>query len=188
MGFNRRKMEDERRGIADKEAAARRATDAQVLEDAKRLIDAWNERQSNRMPMLFSPTIGAAIAARHWWLQNEWETVQASRDRDAIYQYLTAVFELVMWWAMEGKAVKRANRALPLRGYNSEREPEPFAAVILCTADRLKVDDRTRSKWSRVLRYAAEYKGLDEPLRSFIKRKSGINKCAARFARRLRIF
>ena len=28
-------------------------------------------------------------------LQNEWETVQASRDRDAIYQYLTAVFELV---------------------------------------------------------------------------------------------
>src|ERR1700733_14078114 len=33
----------------------RRATDAQVLEDADRLIGAWNERQANRMPMLFSP-------------------------------------------------------------------------------------------------------------------------------------
>ena len=47
MGFNRRKMEDQRRRqAAEKEAATRRATDAQVLEDAKRLIAAWNERQA----------------------------------------------------------------------------------------------------------------------------------------------
>jgi hypothetical protein len=32
-----------------------------VLEDAERLIAAWNERQAKRMPMLFSPTIGASI-------------------------------------------------------------------------------------------------------------------------------
>jgi hypothetical protein len=61
MGFNRRKMEDQRRQAAEKEAAARRATDAHVLEDAERLIGAWNERQSKQMPMLFSPTIGAAM-------------------------------------------------------------------------------------------------------------------------------
>ena len=54
MGFNRRKMEDRRRDAAEKEAAARRATDAQVLEDAERLIVAWNERQAKRMPMLFA--------------------------------------------------------------------------------------------------------------------------------------
>ena len=118
-------------------------------------------------------------------LQNEWETVQASRDRDAIYQYLTAVFELVLWWAKEGRAVKRAHRALHLRGHNSAREPEPFAALILCTSDPEKVDDRTRSKWSRVLRYAAEFKALDELLRDFIKRRGGINDCAARSSRRL---
>ena len=46
MGFNRRKMEDQRRDAANKEAATRRATDAQVLEDAERLIAAWNERQA----------------------------------------------------------------------------------------------------------------------------------------------
>jgi hypothetical protein len=58
MGFNRLKMEDQRRQAAEKEVVARRATDAPVLEDAERLIAAWNERQTKRMPMLFSPTIG----------------------------------------------------------------------------------------------------------------------------------
>jgi hypothetical protein len=43
---------------AEKEAANRRATDAQVLEDAERLIAAWNERQAKRMPMLFSQNAG----------------------------------------------------------------------------------------------------------------------------------
>ena len=48
MGFNRRKMEDQRRDAAEKEAAARRATDAQVLEDAERLITAWSARHYAR--------------------------------------------------------------------------------------------------------------------------------------------
>jgi hypothetical protein len=116
-------------------------------------------------------------------LENEWEIVQASHSRNAVYGYLTAVFELVEWWAKEGKAVKRAHRAFRLRGHQSVREPEPFAAVILCTSDPDKADDRMRSKWSRALRFAAEFKDLDESLRVFIKRKGGINKCAARFAR-----
>ena len=57
MGFNKRKMEVARR----QEAAARRATDRQILEDAEQLVTAWNERQAKRTPMLFSLTIGAAI-------------------------------------------------------------------------------------------------------------------------------
>ena len=63
MGFNRRKMEDRRRQEAEKEAAARRATEKQILEDADHLVAVWNQRQVKRMPMLFSPTIGAAITA-----------------------------------------------------------------------------------------------------------------------------
>ncbi|HXQ83472.1 MAG TPA: hypothetical protein VN769_05340 [Xanthobacteraceae bacterium] len=81
MGFNRRKMEDQRRHAAEKEAAARRATDAQVLEDAERLIGVWNERQAKRMPLLFAPTIGAAIASRHWFL---WVRCPACRTTQAI--------------------------------------------------------------------------------------------------------
>jgi hypothetical protein len=126
-----------------------------------------------------------AMSATLLRLQNEWEAVQASRNRDAIYGYLTAVFQLVEWWAQEEMALKRAYQALHLRGYNSVREPEPFAAIILCTSDPEKADYRTRSKWSRTLRYAAEYKDQKEALRDFIRRKGGINKCAQRFARRL---
>jgi hypothetical protein len=81
MGYNRRKMEAEQKAKADAEVAVRRATDAQVLEDAERLIAAWNERQANRMPMLFAPTIGAAIAARHWFL---WVRCPACRTTQAI--------------------------------------------------------------------------------------------------------
>jgi hypothetical protein len=81
MGFNRRKMEDERRRTADKEAAAQLATDPQLLEDAERLVTAWNKRQARRMPMLFSPTIGAAIAARYWFL---WVRCPACRTINAV--------------------------------------------------------------------------------------------------------
>jgi hypothetical protein len=81
MGFNRRKLEEQRREAAEKEAASRRATDAQVLEDAERLISAWNKRQVRRMPMLFSPPIGAAIAAQYWFL---WIRCPACRTINAI--------------------------------------------------------------------------------------------------------
>jgi hypothetical protein len=43
MGFNRRKMEAQRAAAAEKEEAAKRATEGQILdEDAGRLVAAWN--------------------------------------------------------------------------------------------------------------------------------------------------
>jgi len=51
-----------------------------IHEDAERLIAAWNERQAAR-PMLFSPTIGAAITARHWYL---WVRCPACRTTTAV--------------------------------------------------------------------------------------------------------
>ena len=87
-----------------------------------------------------------------------------------------------MWWKAEDRAISRARWALSCSA-DLPTTDEPFAAIILCTADREKVDKRTRSKWSRVLRYAAEYKTTAEPLAAFVQRKGGINKCAARFTR-----
>ena len=119
-----------------------------------------------------------ALKANLSRLEDEWETCQNARDRDGIYGYLTAVFELVTWWKHEQKAIEYARRALWLRGHRTPvKEPESFAAVIFCTADPEKADYWMRSKWSQVLRYAALYKDLDEPLRDFIKRKGGIDKC-----------
>jgi hypothetical protein len=119
-------------------------------------------------------------------VRNAWEECQASRGRNAIYAYLAAVFDLVVWWAAEDRAVSRARWALQLQHLDLPTIDEPFAAVILCTADRQKVDKRTRSKWSRILRYAMDYKTNAEPLAAFVQRRGGINKCAARFTRCLR--
>ena len=82
MGFNRRKMGAQGAAAAEKEAAAKRATEAQILEDAGRLIAAWNERQSKRMPMLFSPTIGCALKARHWFLWVRCPACQTTQSVD----------------------------------------------------------------------------------------------------------
>jgi hypothetical protein len=113
-------------------------------------------------------------------VRNAWEESQGCRRRDGIYVYLTAVFDLVGWWTAEKRARQRAHEALRLRNLSPFDDEEPLAAVIRCTADPAKVDKRTRSKWSRALRYAISRKPIDEPLDQFIQRKGGINECAAR--------
>ena len=127
------------------------------------------------------PYSAAALRKDLGRVRAAWEHCQATRDRNAIYDYLSTVFDLVMWWQAEDRAVGRAQWALQLRGVALPKNDEPFAAIIFCTSDPGKVDKRTRSKWSRVLRYAAEYKSNSEPLDEFITRRGSINKCAERF-------
>ncbi len=81
MGFNKRKMKMERAAEAEKKAAARRALGPQIMEDAKRLVETWNARQLGHMPPLFSPTIGAALAAKHWFL---WVRCPACRTTSGV--------------------------------------------------------------------------------------------------------
>ena len=133
MGFNRRKMEDQRRQVAEKAAAARRATDAQVLEDAERLI-AWNERQAKRMPMLFSPTIGAAITAGYWFL---WVRCPAFRTTNAI--------DLRTLDRHRDAAV---TSLIPVLSCRSCRPNAPFAELVLLSrtsiADEMREEHRRR--------------------------------------------
>ena len=79
-------------------------------------------------------------------VRTSWEYCQANRDRNAIYGYLSAVFDLVMWWKAEDRAVSRARWALRLCRADLLSGDEPFAAIVLATADPEKVDRRTRSK------------------------------------------
>jgi hypothetical protein len=116
-------------------------------------------------------------------LRGIWEDCQASRDRNAIYGYLTAVHGLVAWWAADGRDVDRARRALRLQRLAVSDREDPFAAIIRCTTDPVKTDKRTRSKWSRLMRYAVAYKPDSEAFDQFIRRKGGINACVARFGR-----
>ena len=73
-------MEDRHRKAAEQEAAARRATERQILEDADHMSTVWNERPK-RMPMLFSLTIGAAITAGYWFL---WVRCPACRTTQSV--------------------------------------------------------------------------------------------------------
>jgi hypothetical protein len=119
-------------------------------------------------------------------VQEAWDDCQADRRRGAIYGYLKAVHDLVNWWSAEGCEVDRARRALRLRGLLPWPREDVYAAIIRCTADPARADKRTRSKWSRVLRYAKMEKEDQEPLAEFVKRKGGINECNIRYGRCLR--
>jgi hypothetical protein len=119
-------------------------------------------------------------------VRNAWAKCQRRRRRDAIYTYLSAVYNLVTWWAAEGRDMERARRALRTRLLVTAEREDPFAAIIRCTAHSDKVDSRTRSKWSRVMRYATAIKDQEEPFQQFVQRKGGINRCASRCTQRLR--
>ena len=115
MGFNKRKMEDQRRQEAEKEADARRATERQILEDA----DHWSpsgRRQAKRMPMLFSPTIGAAITASYWFLRARCPACRTTGDVD---------LRTLDWH--RGAAVTALTPALSCR---SCRPNAPFAELV----------------------------------------------------------
>jgi hypothetical protein len=111
-------------------------------------------------------------------LRNAWTESQSNRERRAIFGYLQAVYDLVSWWSVLGHADEYAGRTLQLRRLEQFAREGPFGAVIRCTADPVKVDKRTRSKWSRVLRLAANRKRPEESLAEFVGRHGGINECA----------
>jgi hypothetical protein len=77
------------------------------------------------------------------------------------------------WWSAEGCECDRARQAARLRGLLPWPREDVYAAMIRCTADESRVDRRTRSKWSRVLRYVEMQKDQKEPFAEFIKRKGG---------------
>jgi hypothetical protein len=141
--------------------------------------------QPSPSPKEAIPYSSAALRQDLERVRGIWDDCQASRDRNAIYGYLTAVYGLVAWWAAEGKDIDRARRALRSQRLAVSDREDPFPAIIRCTADPVKANKRTRSKWSRVMRYAAAYKPDSEAFDQFVRRKGGINSCAARFTKRL---
>jgi hypothetical protein len=128
----------------------------------------------------------SSLAADLARLSDSWRHVQSSRRRDAIFSYMTDVFELVRWWAFEKQADERAARALALKGLAAPTKIEPYRAVIVASVAPQTIDKRTVSKWSRALRFAAAYKPHKKRLRRFIKSQGGINACASAYSRWLR--
>jgi hypothetical protein len=118
-------------------------------------------------------------------VRKEWVDFQSSRNRSAIYANLHQVYMQVDWWSKNPKEKEAELKAFRDTNPNFNLPADEYAAVIMCTSDPKKMDDKMRSKLSRVLRYAEECKPPKELLRDFLQRKGGINKCAAGYARRL---
>jgi hypothetical protein len=136
MGFKKGEMEDDRRQAVEKEAAARRATEKQILEDAEQLVTAWNERQAKRMPMMFSPTIGAAIAAGYWFLRARCSACRTTGDVDP---------RTLDWH--RGAAVTALTPALSCR---SCRPNAPFAELVCLSKGSLAEEyyaERSGNRW-----------------------------------------
>ncbi len=134
------------------------------------------EIQIRKIGARCSPVDGELAEARM-----AWKKYQSTRRRDAIYGYLARVFEIVRRWKEEHRVKASSHQALRATGRaNRIRKLEPFAVVILCTSDPGAVDAKTRSKWSRALRYCERFKRDTQSLAQFIKSEGGINECAAR--------
>jgi hypothetical protein len=150
---------------------------AQQLRDPPRLpIDLHgHEDLPWRLIMFTTPTNAVVLAETkdqtryliqvvRWQLariRKQWLRYQCSRHRNAVYLYLGAVFDLVTSW--HGDAYGCASQALGFHGCPIPRRIEPFDVAIRCTSDPAQVDARTRSKWSRALRFADRSKKPSEP-------------------------
>ena len=119
-------------------------------------------------------------------VRKAWAQYQSTRDRSAIYAYLHQVFMQVDWWTKNPEEKGPELETCKTTNPDIKLPTDEYGLVIACTADPKMMDDKMRSKLSRVLRYAEEFKPPNELLRDFLQRKGGINQCAARYARRLR--
>ena len=119
------------------------------------------------------------------WLEKvrrAWCEFQASRARDVVYDYLAAVFAIVMHYKVRRRTTRLLRHALEFANLPFDKNADPFSAVIRCTCGDAS-DNKTISKWARALRYASWRKAPDVRLKTFMKEAGGINGCAARYAR-----
>jgi hypothetical protein len=113
---------------------------------------------------------------------NAWDDFQETRDRDAVYGYLRAVFSIVKHYDGRHRTKKLMRRAFEFAGLRTDMNADPFAVVIHCTCDG-KADNKTISKWSRALRYVERVKKPRHQLTTFMKNRGGVNACAERYAK-----
>jgi hypothetical protein len=121
------------------------------------------------------------------WLEktrDAWEVFQASRARDAVYEYLEAVFAIVEHYKVRRRTKKLLRQAFKFAYLPFDKTADPFTAVIRCTSDD-NVDSKTISKWARALRYVARSKEPRMRLKKFMKKAGGVNACADLYVRYL---
>jgi hypothetical protein len=70
------------------------------------------------------------------WLENvqiAWDGFQASRGRDAVYDYLQAAFTIVMHFKVRRRTNELLRHAFKFASLRFDKNADPFASVIRCT-------------------------------------------------------
>jgi hypothetical protein len=106
-------------------------------------------------------------------LKRAWSVSRRRRDRNGVYAFLDPVYDTALKW------MKR--KQLPPRLRADQMHSDLFSAFITKGSGGV-IDTKTRSKWSRAMRFAHSEKGQTK-LSVFVRRKGGINICASLFTK-----
>jgi hypothetical protein len=116
--------------------------------------------------------------------QQAWKKYRNSRRRNAIYKFLQTIFEIVAVW-QQVKNVEGIFQRVPHWTSNSKPAKEPYTPLLTAAAHPKKIDRRTLCKWASIMIYADYYKSPAVSLARFVRKRNGINACAALYTRRL---
>jgi hypothetical protein len=120
----------------------------------------------------------SAERLRRWLekVQGAWQEFQGNRARDAVYDYLEAVFAIVLHYKVRRRTKRLLRAAFRFADLRFDKSADPFMAVIRCTCGGA-ADNKLISKWARALRYAGKCKPPEMRLTEFIKANGGLNEC-----------
>jgi hypothetical protein len=103
----------------------------------------------------------------------------AARSRFAFYDYLASVFELYVQLRRRNQAKPLARRIAKLFGLRNQKRSHCIRVIIDATST---ADLKTRSRWSRALRYAWHERKTSKDPGSFLRENGGPAGCAEQFA------
>jgi hypothetical protein len=103
----------------------------------------------------------------------------ASRSRFAFYDYLAVVFRLYVQLKRRNQAKTWARRIAKLFGLRKQNGTHPIRVIIDATST---TDLKTRSRWTRALKYAWRERKTWTELGSFLRENGGPAGCARQFA------
>jgi hypothetical protein len=103
----------------------------------------------------------------------------ASRSRFAFYDYLAAVFEFYVQLRRRNEAKPSARRIAKLFGLRSQKRTHPIRVIIDATST---ADIKTRSRWTRALKYAWHERKTWKDFVSFLRENGGPAGCAEQYA------
>jgi hypothetical protein len=102
-----------------------------------------------------------------------------SRSRFAFYDYLAVVFELYVQLRRRNQAKASARRIAELFGLRKPNGTHPIRVIIDATST---ADLKTRSRWTRALKYAWRERRKWTYFQAFLRENGGPAGCAYQFA------